>query len=61
MSPKRKATVLRHPTMSWQPDRAAVALRIAACEQSAIGVDPKYSIGPQNPVCPPEHEPRAPG
>ena len=53
MSPNRKATALRHPTTSWQPDRAALALRIAASEPSAIGVDPKYPIGPQNPVGPP--------
>ena len=58
MSPKRKATAERHPTMSWRPDRAALALRIAARAQSAIGVDPKYPIGPHNPVGPPEREPR---
>ena len=53
MSPKRKATALRHPTTNWQPDRAGLALRIAAYEQPPEGVDPKYPIGPQNPVGPP--------
>ena len=61
MSPKRKATAERHPTMSWRPDRAGLALRIAASEHPPAGVDPRYPIGRQNRVGPPEREPRPRG